>query len=141
MPSFSLTRLISAAIFYTYSNQGQDDKEEVIIWGEGLGVFNMPSSSGLPTDSIITFPHKSGVFPHFSDATAFLDFYIFFPYPDSFYFAPTPSSYPYEGLITVSPKLLIFYALYFLDFVFVLSGIESAQRYFPYFSSTSEVMF
>ena len=58
--TFSLAS--STAGFDTCHNKEEDEEEEIIIWGEGTGVFNLTSYSGLSSDFIIISPDKAGVF-------------------------------------------------------------------------------
>ena len=50
----------------------------------GTGVFNLTSSSGLLTDSIIISPYKSAVFPSFYDTTTFLASSVPYHSPETF---------------------------------------------------------
>ena len=61
-----------AAGFDTCENKGGYEEEEGKAWGADTGLFNLTSSSGLPTDSIITSPDKSGVFTSFYYTKKFL---------------------------------------------------------------------
>ena len=61
-----------SARFDTYARKERDDEEEGMLWGSGKGVLNLNYSSGLTTESIITSPYESGVFPSFSDVTNFI---------------------------------------------------------------------
>ena len=85
--------------FYTYIKKGGDDKEEVMIWGAGTGVFKRTSSSGIPTDSIFNSPEKAGGFPYFSDTTPFLASYVLSPSYDKFSLASYPSSTPSDAFL------------------------------------------
>ena len=140
-----------------------------MICGEGTGVFNFTSSLVLPTNSIIPYPYKFGVFPSFSDTKNFLASYVTFPSSDIFPRPPplpllplTHFSWPHPlpTLILISftrpsplphlpLKALPLYltnclnvdATYFLAYDFVLSGIEPAQRWIPFYFSSLAVMF
>ena len=80
-----------------------------MVWGEGTGVLKLPSTSGLPIESIVPSPDKSGVFPCFSDVTPFIVSSIFSPYFDKFYpDHPPPPSPPSEGSLMVFTKLVDF---------------------------------
>ena len=61
LPSLSLTGLLSEAGFDTFDKKVEYDEEEGMVWGVGTGVFNLPYSSGLPTDAITPSPDKYGV--------------------------------------------------------------------------------
>ena len=98
-----------------------------MVWGAGTGVFNLPSSSGHPTDSIIHSPGKAGVFPSFSGVTSFL------AYP--------PSSPPYDWSLLVVPKLAAYHSFDLLAFAFVLYGIKPKQCCISSFSSSLAVTF
>ena len=107
MPSFSLTRMISAAGVDTFGKKVVDEEEEGMIWGSGIGVFKLAYSSRLPTESIIPSPDKSGVFTSFSDTKTFVASYI--PYPSSKKFPPAscPSSPPSDTFsLASSPPYL-----------------------------------
>ena len=142
-----------------------------MIWGSVTRVFNLPSSSGISTDSVITSPYKAGVFPSFYDATTVLASSVPSPPSDKFYLDSYPSSPPSDTFYTdstlttfplththtpwpppltplplkypswSSPKWLHFNALDFLAFVFILPGIKPSQHCLPYFSSSLVVMF
>ena len=80
---FSLATLLTTAVFHASSND--IGTLHLFIWGEGTGVFNFNSLSGLPTDSIINSPDKSVVFTSFSDRTNFLVSFVPSPKPDTVY--------------------------------------------------------
>ena len=122
MPSFSLTRMILEARFDTCAKKGGEDKKEGIIWGAGTGVLNSPSSSVLPTDSIIPSPDKDEVFPYFYDATTYIASTVPSPSSDTFSLASppflpslwqnfptsTPSSSTFEGSLMFLTKLSVY---------------------------------
>ena len=64
-----------------------------MIWGTGTGVFNWTSSSGLPTDSIITSPDKATVFPSFYDMKNFIATSVPSPSPDTFSLASSAAGF------------------------------------------------
>ena len=126
-----------------------------MIWGAGTGVFNLTYSSGLPTDSIIISPDKSAIFSSIYYKTTFLassvtspssekfppSCFPSFPLSDCFYWTPPllplslthllrPPPLPPLPLKALSWSLtdrLHFYALDFLAFTSVLSGIETSH--------------
>ena len=94
--------------FDTYSKKGETNEEEEMVWGAGTGVFNLNSSSLLPTNSIIPSTDKAGVFPYFSNVTTFLASYLSFTYSETPHPASSSSYPPSEGSLTVFPKLAAF---------------------------------
>ena len=140
-----------------------------MIWGAGTGVFDLDSYSVLTTDSIITSPNKSGVFPSFYYTTTLLASSItsppsdtftrpppFFPFPLTrfpwtFTLPPLPMTHflrppplppiPLKAFLLSLPNCLHFGALDFLAFAFVLPGVELTQRCLPFSSSYLAVMF
>ena len=136
----TITGLLLKAGFDICSKKRGYDEEKGIVWGAGTGVFNLPSSLGLPTDSIITYPDKYGVFLSFFDMTHFLASYFPSPSSDTFYLASYPSYPPSElSLSYYLPNYLNFNAtdsLYLLAFAFVLYGIEPTHCCISYYSSS-----
>ena len=126
-----------------------------MICGAGTAVFNLPYSSGLPTDSIIPSSDKAGVFPSFSDATTFLASSFSSSSYETFHMASSPSfppsgifsqlstlpPLPVKATLWSLPNRLHFYALNLFSFAYMLSGIELAQYCIPSFSSSLVVMF
>ena len=63
-----------------------------MVWDSGKGVFNLTSSSGIPTNSIMTSLDKSVPVPSFYDMTPFLDASLSYPYSDIIYPSYSPTS-------------------------------------------------
>ena len=97
----SVTSPYSGTFYLTSSADGLDtcgkkvgdDEEEGMIWGAGTEVFNLTSSSVLPTESIITYPDKAGVFPSFSNRATFLASSVPYPSPDTFSLASSAAGF------------------------------------------------
>ena len=158
MPSFWLTRMISAAKFDTCGKKGGNEVEDGMILGAGTGVFNLTSFSGLPTDSIIPSLDEAGVFFSFSYTTTFLASSITSsssdtpPHPGLPPLPPIPLTHfswhpllytipmthfpwppplpplPIKDLSWSLTNILNFDVIFPLAIAFVLSGIELAQR-------------
>ena len=64
-----------------------------MIWDAGTGVLKLTSYSGLPTDSTITSPDKSALFPYFYDTTTFIISYVPSPSPDTFSLASSAAGF------------------------------------------------
>ena len=149
-----------AAKLDTCDKKVGDDEEERIIWGEGTWLFNLTSSSVLPTYFIFSSPDKAGLFHSFSDTItfSFSSFlspssdthtpvsYESYPLSDTFPWTPTlvtlPLTHlprptllpplPLKDLSWSLPNCLYFDALDILAFAFVLYGIDPAYNFLPF---------
>ena len=82
LPALLFATLLTTAVFRDSSNDGE--LLCIFRWVAGKGVFKFNSSSGLPTDSIITSPYKAAVFPSFYNMATFPAFYVTYPSPETF---------------------------------------------------------
>ena len=140
-----------------------------MIWGSSTVLFNLNSSSGLPTGSIIPSLDNCGVFPSYYNMTTFPASSFTSPSTDIFYpasspFSPPSDTFPWphplpplpithfplppplpplplKALSWSLPNCLHLGVLDFLAFAFVISGMELAQRCLPFSSYSLAHMF
>ena len=138
LPSLSLAKLLTASTFHASSNE--EGPLQILRSGAVSGVFNLTSSSRIPTDFIITSPDKAAAFPYFFYVTKRFFSPIPSVLPDIFIFAsPGIFLMPMKSMEGMMKKLLNLTSSSGLPTGSIILYRDKSKN-FPYFSNTTNFL-